>query len=402
MESNRALASPRRTESNIVALVGSRPRIAILKPGGLGDFLAITPALRALRRALPEAHITLIGRPDMVSFCQRYPQLDVVVLCPPYAGITSSGPTHQHRAWKLFSFFQAQQLDLALQWAGNGLRSNAFVNHLGARFTAGFYVPGAEKLDLSLPFDDHRHEVFRYLDCLRALGVDADGSDMEVPLLSDDFAELERALPQLSDAPGACLGINPTSGDPKRRWPAERFARVADTLLESRGFTTAILVGGPDQRDQTKAVVDRMHRADRVVDLAGLIGLGGLAALFAQLDLLITNDSGPAHLAAAVGTPSVIIFGAGPPARWSPTSWLWQRPVADWHSPCRQFVPRCCEDLPLARCLDHVMVEQVLAEADHLIHLAEVLTPPNIDAGTQLAGQRRVLFERKKSGEPRG
>lgn len=381
--------------------MGSRPRIAILKPGGLGDFLAITPALRALRRAVPEAHITLIGRSDMVSFCQRYPQLDAVVPCPPYAGITSPGPTNQHKARKLFSFFRAQRLDLALQWAGNGLSSNAFVNQLGARLSAGFYAPGAEKLDLSLPFDDHRHEVFRYLDCLRALGVDADGSDMEVPLLPGDFTQLNRVLPELSDTPGALLGINPTSGDPKRRWPAERFARVADVLLESRGFATAILVGGPDQRDQTKAVVDRMQRADRVVDLAGLIGLGGLAALFARLDLLITNDSGPAHLAAAVGTPSVVIFGAGPPARWSPTSWLWQRPLADWHSPCRQFVPRCCEDLPLARCLDRITVEQVLAEAEHLIRLSEVLTPPNRNAGTQLAGQRRVLFKRKEPGRGR-
>ncbi len=392
----------KRGQSNILARLGTRPRIAILKPGGLGDFLAVTPALRALRKAIPEAHITLIGRPDLISFYQRYPQLDLVVACPPYTGMTTDGPSDQHQLWKFFSSFQADCLDLALQWAGNGLISNGFVKHLGARFTAGFCAPGAEELDLSLPFDDQRHEVLRYLDCLRALGIDADGIDMEAPLLPDDFAQLRRALPQLLDSHGRHFGVNPTSGDPKRRWPPERFARVADSILESCGFDSVILIGAPDQRDQVRAVAGHMRLADRMIDLSGSLELGGLAALLSQLDLLITNDSGPAHLAAAIGTPSVIIFGAGPPVKWSPTSWVWHRPVADWHSPCRQFVPRCCEGLPVSHCLDRITVEQVLSEAKHLIRLSEVLTPPNVDAGTQLAGQKRVLLTRKKSGRPRG
>lgn len=364
------------TNYDFLARLGYQPKIAILKPGGLGDFLATTPALRALRKALPKAHITLIVRDWVIPFCQRYPQLDQVLACPPFPGIID-GKVDEDELDAFFSRLQALRLDLALQWAGNGTSSNRFINRLGARFAAGFRGPGAEELDISLPFDDQRHEVLRFLDTLAALGIAADGVEIEVPLLPGDFTELRRVAPQLFHHTRRYLGLNPTSGDPKRRWPADRFAAVADSLLERHHFDGAILVGGEDQRNQTQAVVKLMRRSDRAVDLAGHLSLGGLAALLAKLRLFITTDSGPAHLAAAVGTPSAIVFGAGPPTKWSPVSWAWQRPLADWHAPCRQFVPDCCHDLPVARCLDKVTVEEVLAEADHLMSLSSIAIPPN-------------------------
>lgn len=364
--------------------------------------MSTTPALRALRKALPRAHISLIVRPQIVAFCQRYSQVDDVVACPPYTGMTTPEDDDEDELERFFSDFESRRLDLALQWAGNGVVSNRFAKRLGARFTVGFRATGAEELDLSLPFDDQRHEVLRFLDCLAALGIPADGLAMEAPLLEEDFVELRRVLPERRDGRDCYLGINPTSDDPKRRWPADRFALVADRLVEKHGYDRVILIGGPGQRQQTQAVASGMRHPERVIDVAGLLGLGGLTALLAQLSLFVTTDSGPAHLAAAVGTPSVIVFGAGPPLKWSPTSWLWQRPLADWNSPCRQFFPGCCEDLPVSRCLDKVTVEQVLAEADHLAALANVIVPPNIVTGTQLAQQRRVLVTRNKSGTPRG
>ena len=389
-------------KTSFIARVGNRPRIVILKPGGLGDFLSTTPALRALRKSLPRAHISLIVRPQIAAFCRRYPQVDDVVACPPYTGMTTPGDDDEDELKRFFSDFESRRLDLALQWAGNGVVSNRFAKRLGARFTVGFRVAGAEELDLSLPFDDQRHEVLRFLDCLAALGIPADGLALEAPLLEEDFVELRQVLPEHRDGRSRYLGINPTSDDPKRRWPADRFALVADRLIERHGYDRVIIIGGPGQSNQTQAVSSCMHYSERAIDLAGALGLGGLTALLSGLRLFITTDSGPAHLAAAVGTPSVIIFGAGPPVKWSPTSWLWQRPLADWSSPCRQFFPGCCEDLPVSRCLDKVTVEQVLAEADHLAYLANIIVPPNIATGTQLAQQRRDLVTRNKSGTPRG
>lgn len=381
--------------------IGSNPKIAILKPGGLGDFLAITPALRALRKAYPQAKITLITRSDLVPFCERHPRIDRVIACPSYPGVTGGMPDEQ-RLREFFAAFAAESLDLALQWAGNGTSSNQLVRRLGARLTVGFHVPGAADLDLPLPFDDHRHEVLRFLDCLAALGIPDDGLHMEVQLLPEDFAELRRVVPQLAGEEGRYLGVNPTSADPKRRWPADRFAAVVDALRQDYAFDAVFLVGGGDQRDQTRAVIDHLRRRDRVIDLAGVLGLGGLAALFSRLDLLITTDSGPAHLAATVGAPSVIVFGAGPPARWAPTSWLWHRPLADWQSPCRSFVPGCCDDLPVARCLDRITVEQVLFEARHLIRLASAAPPQRTSTGTQIAHPHKDSSSRGKIREHQG
>jgi ADP-heptose:LPS heptosyltransferase len=353
--------------------LGNRPKIAILKPGGLGDFLAITPALRALRQALPLAHTTLIARPGMETFCRRYTMLDDVVACPPFPGV-NAGPPDPDRLQSFIQSLRTRELDLAIQWAGNGKSSNQLLTQLGARWTAGFWAPGSKKLDLYLPFDDQRHEVQRFLDNIRALGIPLAGDEMEAPIFSADLAEAQKAVPDLDGK--RWLGINPSADDFKRRWPAERFAATADRLLTKQAFDGLLLLGGPGQEDQTAAVAKKLRYRGQTIDLAGKLSLGGLAAVFTHLDLLISTDSGPAHLAAAVGTPTVVIYGAGPPMKWSPVAWVWQRPVADWHSSCRQFVPACCEELPLARCLDKISVNDVLTEANHLLRLSRLSSPP--------------------------
>lgn len=359
---------------SILASLPPAPKIAVLKPGGLGDFLATTPALRSLKAARPDARITLIARHDLVAFCRRYAYLERVVACPPFPGV-ADGPAESPAARAALAALRAERFALAFQWAGDGRHSNRFIQALAPALSVGSRTPDAPPLDLWVPFTPYRHEIQRFLDQVALVGAPPVATVPDVPLQPRDLRELQaldggRLLAALDR--GGTLGLNPCAADPLRRWPPERFAAVARALWATGRFQHLILVGGPGQAPQTAAVRALLGPLP-VIDLTGCLSLGGLAALLARLDLFITNDGGPAHLATALAVPTVIVFGAGPPVRWCPPSWLWQRPVADWHAPCRRFPPGCCADRSVARCLEAITPAMVIAEAQHLLLLRDRL-----------------------------
>ncbi len=349
--------------------LGGKPHIAVLKTGGIGDFLNLTPALRALRKAFPAARITLLTRPSLMELACRYTYLDAVEVVPPFPGILD-GPVIPGEMDRLLERLRSQKLDLALQCNGNGRSSNAIVLQMGARLTAGFRVPDAPELDLWLPYHEHHHEVLRYLDLMALLGIPADGLQTELPLLPGDLADLH-ALGDVLDLQvleaGGYLGINPTSAAGSRRWPAQRFAAVADALLEESGLVGVVVVGGPGQEAQAQAVIDGMRQRARAISVAGRTSLGTLAALISRFRLFLTNDTGPGHMAVALGTPTVVVYGSSHPLKWGPLQRTWFRPVADLSAPCRWLADDGCEDDPSVPCLQRVGVEQVLWEARSIL-----------------------------------
>jgi len=121
------------------------------------------------------------------------------------------------------------------------------------------------------------------------------------------------------DSGQVLVGIHPSASDGSKRWPAQRFAQLADRLADSRGVRV-VLVAGPADAPQAQHVEQAMQR--RPLNVAGRLSVGELAALLARCRLLVSNDSGPVHLAAAVGTPVVALFGRAQPGvnatRWRP------------------------------------------------------------------------------------
>jgi ADP-heptose:LPS heptosyltransferase len=211
---------------------------------------------------------------------------------------------------------QSRRFDLALQLHGSGALSNPIVALLGARHTAGYFrsgefCPDAERF---VPWQPGEHEVRRYLVLLRALGIDADDAALEFPVTDEDRDDLRRA------AAGAALDerdyvcVHPGSQLPSRRWLAERFAAVADALAED-GLN--VVLTGVAGEAALNAQVARSMRAP-AVDLAGKTTLGAAAALIDGARLLISNDTGVAHIAAARRTPSVRISCGGDERRWAP------------------------------------------------------------------------------------
>ncbi len=292
-------------------------RIAVVRALRIGDMLTATPALRALRRAFPAAEITLIGLPWARDLASRLSSVDRFAEFPGAPGIPEA-PYDAARAERFRRWAHSARFDLAVQLHGDGTYSNEFVTGLGARWTIGYYPAGSTPtLDFPAPYPSGPlNEVERLLELLERFGIAPQGTHLEFPLRSEDEQELRHAVRLRGgtlDHP--LIGLHPGARAPSRRWPPERFAAVADALRTLTG-AQIIVIGGPGEELLGEAVVRAMQ--SRAVNLAGRLSLGASAALIAQLDVFITNDTGPSHLARAFDTPSVVLYGPGDISRWGP------------------------------------------------------------------------------------
>jgi ADP-heptose:LPS heptosyltransferase len=328
------------------------------------------PALRALRTALPDAEIVLIGLPWARELVRRLPAyLDDFLEFPGYPGLPEREPAIE-RIPGFFAEAQRRRFDLALQMHGSGAIVNPIVALLGARSSAGYVAPGQYRPDPDrfLPYPEGEHEVRIHLRLMEFLGIPPRGEDLEFPLQRRDREELEALGAGL--APGGYACIHAGARYPSRRWPAARFAAVADALA-ARGLHI-VLTGSEAERPLSAAV--RAATTAPVIDLTGRTSLGAFAALIAGARLVVCNDTGTSHVAAAQRTPSVVIASGSDVARWAPLDRDSHRVL--WHDvPCRPCAfMECPIDHP---CATGVGVEAVLREAEDLL-----ARPPRVAAGT--------------------
>jgi ADP-heptose:LPS heptosyltransferase len=262
---------------------------------------------------LPGAEFTLIGLPFARDLVERSRRLNRFEPFPGFPGIAEQW-FDARAATGFLTRMQAERFDLALQMHGSGLHSNPFALLLGARATAGFIRPGADpgRLDAAFPFPATLHERRRALAFATFLGAPADGEAMEFPLFDADHVAADRLLAGLAPP---LAGLHPFAREAAKCWRVDCFRDAARRLRNEFGGSVVIL-GGRDDR----AAGDRLAAAigPPVRNLAGATSLGGLGAIVARLAILIGNDSGPAHIASALGTPSVVLFGPTDPAEWGP------------------------------------------------------------------------------------
>jgi ADP-heptose:LPS heptosyltransferase len=285
-------------------------RIAVFQALKLGDLLCTTPALRAIRGRFPAAEITFIGLPWAEIFLARLATVDRFLPFPGFQGIAES-PTAAAQTVPRWPRF-----DLAIQMHGSGEVSNGFVATLGAAHSVGYGPPGERRLTTVLSWVESDPEPLRWLRLAEAVGAAPAGPHLELPLTA---AERARAAALIGPPDGRpVLGLHVGSSDPSRRWPADSFARLGDALAEQR--QARIVLTGSDQERLLTTSVRRAMNAP-AIDLAGMTGLGEFAAVIAALDLLVTNDTGASHVAAATRTRSVVFYGPSRPERWAPLDW---------------------------------------------------------------------------------
>jgi ADP-heptose:LPS heptosyltransferase len=292
-------------------------RIAAVRAlNGLGDLLCAIPALRALRGFFPDAHVTLIGMPAAREFVARFHRyVDDIIEFPGWPGIVER-PRAAQEVEGFLEQAREQRFDLAVQMHGSGQAINDFVLALGARHTAGFFLEGQPCPDAAtfLPYPVSAPEPLRHLRLMEFLGVPPAGEALEWPLTAADRAELG-AVPDLATLPaGSFTCVHAGARDPLRRWPAERFAAAADWLA-AQGVVP-VLTGTDEERPLVEAMSKHMQAA--YVDACGRLTLGALGVLLTRARLLLSNDTGVSHLAAALRVPSVVVFSGSDRARWAP------------------------------------------------------------------------------------
>ena len=283
---------------------------------GVGDLLCIVPALRALRAALPETHITLLGLKQAIWFVQRFNHyINAWLEFPGYPGIPEV-PFSSPRTVSFLEHIQKMNLDLALQLHGNGSSINSFTMLLGATLTAGFFPTNqyCPDRDHFFPYPEHEPEVWRHLRLLEFLGIPLQGDSLEFPLWESDWQEFTAIASAHNLRKSEYICIHPGASTSTRRWPAQHFAVVAD-ILAAQGFQI-VLTGTLPELELTQTIAQAMQFP--AINLAGQTSLGAIAILLKQSQLLICNDTGISHLAAALKTKSVVIFTNSDSHRWAP------------------------------------------------------------------------------------
>ena len=291
-------------------------RILLLRLERIGDLLMSAPAIADLRAALPDARIDLVvGRwnADLAGAIQgvnRVIVLDAAWLAREGGGLGVPQLIAAARQWR------AGKYDLGINFEPD-IRSNLLLAASGAEWTAGYSSGGGGALlDMAIEYDTRAHTTSnaRRLVAEVVRGAQPGGA---APLLAIPADATRRARALLHAAGGPVVGMHVSGGRAIKQWPPARFAEVANGLIEQAG-ATIVLTGSPADRP----LVDEVKRslpASRVVDAAGDASLVDVAALLQCLDVLVTGDTGPMHLAAAAGTPIVAVFGPSDPARYAPS-----------------------------------------------------------------------------------
>ncbi|MGN6242549.1 MAG: glycosyltransferase family 9 protein [Motilibacteraceae bacterium] len=356
-------------------LVPDVRKIAVVRANALGDYLFAEPALSSLKAAYPDAELVLIGAPWHARFLPGRPgPVARVLVAPVHPGVRDPGPDAPVDPAAQRAFVErarAEQFDLALQMHGGGRNSNPFTLALGARLTAGTRTPDAAHLDREIPYSYFAPEVFRFLEIVGLVGA----PPVRIrPLLEPTVADRAAAAAVVPDDGRPLAVLHPGATDRRRRWPSERFAAVGDALVAAGG--RVLVTGTAPEREVVTDVVGRM-RAD-AEPLVDVLDLGGLAGLLERASVVVSNDTGPRHLAEAVGTPTVGVYWCGNLVNAGPITRRTQRPHVAWTVHC----PVCGADASggpygtEGRGCDHdvsfvedVPVETVAADAVELLHL---------------------------------
>jgi ADP-heptose:LPS heptosyltransferase len=351
----------------VTLLVPDARRIAVLRATALGDFVFALPALASLRAAYPQAEITLLGRPWHAAFLAARPSpIDRVIPLPPGLPPDDAPPLDPADEGRILASLADEHFDVAIQLHGGGRNSNRVVRALGARVTVGTRTPDAPNLDRSIPYEYFQPEVFRSLETVALVGARAVTFEPNLETTEADAAAARCQLPQVDfDDPRPLVVIHAGATDGRRRWPSASFARAADALAAHGA--RIVLTGTQPEANLVADVA--AHMRTPAVDAAGRVDLDGLTGLLAVASVVIANDTGPLHLAEALGRPTVGIYWCGNVINAGPPFRARQRVHMSWRLSCPTCGANCME-----QGCDHresfvaeVPVDDVVASATELL-----------------------------------
>ena len=290
-------------------------RILVIRLDRIGDVVLSTPVLQALREAYPTAFIAMMVQPACRELVEDHPSLDETILYDKEAHHKGIASTIRF-ALDLRRF----RFDTALVLHPTN-RSHWISVLAGIPVRIGYDRKSGWLLTHRVAHrkqEGAKHEAEYTLDLVRVLGLEPSLPRPVIPIRPEADARVQRVLAEQGVGPeDVVVAIHPSATALSKRWKPERFAQVADRLIDAHRVRL-VLVTGPEHAEHAQAVERAMRQ--RPINLAGTLSVGELACLFRRCRVLLSNDSGPVHVAAAVGTPVVDLFGRSQPglnpARW--------------------------------------------------------------------------------------
>ena len=355
--------------------------ILVVRLGALGDIVHTIPAAAALRAAHPHARIDWLVDTSQRQIIDLIQGIDRVIAVP--SG-TPAGWLETVRELRRVSYdaaldFQGLMKSAVLARASGARRVVGFsIWHLREKAARPFYSEtagsdavapprGEQSPDIAVRQDSRRHVIHKNLSLLRTLGVHSDR--IVFPLARGNSEALRDVRRALGSQPFAL--INPGAAWPNKRWPAGRFAEVALFLRDVRGLPSIVL-WGPGEEPLARAVVEFARGAAHVAPPSGIADLLELAR---AASLVVSGDTGPLHIALAVGTPAVALYGPTDPVRNGP--WSSDDLVVSRHASCRCHYARRCHQKQW--CLGEITPVEVTAAIQRRLTAAAAQSPSSRD-----------------------
>jgi len=329
-------------------------KVVFFKPGAIGDFLQALPALQALKRKFPAAHITVVVSPGLDELIQGTSIADRVLVF--------DKTKFKKRAKDFIDFalcLKREQYDLFvdMQTSIRSLMIRA-VNHAPRTLIyrkQKIYNPGTRRL----------HAAENFMETLRPLGIHEPVESIDLPLRKEanlhvDQFFVEQGVDQRK--PLIALNCSVGSARPARNWFPDRFGELADQLIKDLN-AQIVFVGGSEDRDVIQTIVSKMHKP--AIIAAGCLSLSQSAALLARVACLISSDTGPLHLATAVGTRAIGLYGSTDPRRTGPVGKKHQIIIKNFSCvPCEK--KECPTGTRL--CMTEITVQDVFQAVQKALH----------------------------------
>jgi heptosyltransferase II len=339
----------------------SPARLIVRAPNWIGDAVMALPALMDLREELPHAKITVLARPAIGELLSGHPAVDdLIIYSKQYTGLTGF--------WQLVQLIRKRRFDQAVLFQ-NAFEAAVIAWAAGIPSRIGYATDGRRGLlSQSIPRPQQVHHI-QYYRCLVQAITHSPGQD-RVPQLflkPDIMKACAGRFPDLfSSAERMCIGMNPGSvyGSAKR-WLPERFAEVGDTLVErvtgrlaGASLVQCVIIGGKGEELLAQDIAGRMRYPPIV--LSGKTTVSEMMGVLSQCSVLVTNDTGPMHVAHALGVPVTAIFGSTDPS----ATGLSGQPYAMIKASSVRCAPCLLRACPIDhRCMTQVTVEQVVEAA---------------------------------------
>ena len=319
-------------------------KILLIRLSSLGDIVLTTPAIRAIRTHYPNAYIAMLVAKQSADVLRQNPHLNEIIQFNRSAKDKDTG-----EMVRIVRILRQRKFALSFDFQRK-LRTELLMYLSGASERVGKGL----LCTLRVPEQGNKHATEHYFDLLHAAGIPAEDRQLEMFLSKTERADACYAFEEAGISEIQLkIGLFPGAGWKLREWMPERFAAIGDRLV-TQYDAQVIIYGGPKEGELVHKVKNMMQHPS--IAFSGNLHIRQLAACIEKCDMFLTNDTGPMHIAAAVGTPTIALFGPGNHHRF--------QPIGDSHtiirhdvpcSPCKQFTDKCKNNI----CMKGITVDEV-------------------------------------------